>query len=166
MFFGIGVFRIWGFGRQTGINTERLPGQPAPHHRPAEGCSGMKHISLKENHLFSKAYAGGQKYYGRYTSVYVLQDRAAYRLMKANPQKEYINRLGITVSKKLGSAVVRSRLRRILREGFRAVEKEGNLKTGYIIVISAKAAAIGKKSTDIYHELKIAFGKLGLISAG
>ena len=126
----------------------------------------MKHISLKENHLFSKAYANGQKYFGRYISVYVLRDRAAHRLMKANPEKEYINRLGITVSKKLGGAVVRSRLRRILREGFRALEKEGNLKTGYIIVLSAKAAAVGKKSTDIYLELKTAFDKLGLTSAG
>ena len=46
----------------------------------------MKHISLKENHLFGKAYAGGQKYFGRFTSVYVLRDRAAHRLMKANPE--------------------------------------------------------------------------------
>ena len=126
----------------------------------------MKHISLKENHLFGKAYAGGHKYFGRFTSVYVLRDRTAHRLMKANPEKEYINRLGITVSKRLGGAVVRSRLRRILREGFCALEKECNLKTGYIIVISAKAAALGKKSTDIYHELKIAFDKLGLTCAG
>ena len=65
----------------------------------------MKHISLKENHLFGKAYAGGQKYFGRFTSVYVLRDRAAHRLMKAN-REEYINRLGITVSKRLGGAVV------------------------------------------------------------
>jgi ribonuclease P protein component len=122
----------------------------------------MKHLSVKENHLFSKAYAGGLKFSGRYTAVYVLRDKAAKRLMNANPEKKYLNRLGISVTKKLGGAVVRSRVRRIIREGFRALERECALKTGYIIIISARAAAVGMKSTDIYRELKVAFGRLGM----
>lgn len=124
----------------------------------------MKHLSVTENHLFSKAYTGGNKFSGRYTAVYVLRDRAAKRLMSANPEKKYLNRLGISVSKKLGGAVVRSRLRRIIREAFRSLEKEDSLKTGYIIIISARTAAVGKKSTDIYRELKYAFAKLSMYS--
>lgn len=122
----------------------------------------MKHIPLNENHLFGKAYTGGTKFSGRLLALYVLRDRASRRLMKANPEKKYLNRLGISVSKKLGGAVERSRLRRIIREGFRAVENETKLKTGFIIVIAARSGAVGKKSTDIARELKYAFGKLDL----
>lgn len=122
----------------------------------------MKHLPLTENHLFSKAYSGGARYTGRLVSVYVLRDRAARRLMNANPEKKYLNRVGISVSKKQGGAVVRSRLRRIIREGFRAVEEEGRLKTGYLIVITARSGALGKSSNDVARELKYAFGKLDM----
>lgn len=121
----------------------------------------MKHLSLTENHLFSKTYSGGARFTGRYVSVFVLRDRAARRLMKENPEKKPLNRLGISVSKKLGGAVVRTRVRRILREGFRAVESEG-IKTGFLIVISAREGAVGVKSTDICRELRYAVRKLGI----
>lgn len=123
----------------------------------------MKHLSLTENHLFGKAYSGGQRSAGKYTAVYVLRDKAAKRLMVANPQKEYLNRVGLSVSKRVGGAVVRSRVRRVLREGFRAVENENKLKTGFIIVIAARGAAADAKSTDIARELRYALRRLGLI---
>ncbi len=124
----------------------------------------MKHLSVKENHLFGKAYSGGKRFAGRYVAVYILRDRAARRLMKANPEKKYLNRVGVSVGKKLGGAVTRNRLRRIIREGFRELENESNIKTGYIIIISARAGAVGKKSTDIGRELRYAFGKLGMFA--
>lgn len=125
----------------------------------------MKHLPLTENHLFGKAYSGGTRFSGRLVSVYVLRDRAARRLMSANPEKKHLNRLGITVTKKLGGAVVRSRLRRIIREGYREIESEDKLKTGYIIVIAARAGALGKSSADICRELKYAFGKLDMYAS-
>ena len=122
----------------------------------------MKYTSITENHLFHKAYTKGKRYVGRLVAVYVLPDFTAERRMRANPQKKYINRLGISVSKKLGGAVVRSRCRRILREGLRAVEKEKELKTGFLIVIAARSAAVKLKSSDIKAQLDIAFLKLGM----
>ncbi len=122
----------------------------------------MKYTSITENHLFHKAYAKGKKYAGRLVAVYLLPDYTAKRRMKANPQKKYINRLGISVSKKLGGAVVRSRVRRIVREGYRSACANPSLRTGNLIVIGARSASVGAKSTEVAQELRLAFEKLGL----
>lgn len=122
----------------------------------------MKYTSITENHLFRKAYAKGKKCTGRLTAVYVLPDYTARRRMLANPQKRYTNRLGIAVSKKLGGAVVRSRVRRIIRAGYSAASKYKEMKQGQLIVIGARSASVKVKSTDIERELILAFDKLGL----
>ena len=122
----------------------------------------MKYTTITENHLFGKAFKKGKRFRGSDVAVYVLPDYTAKRRMMANPRKEYINRTGISVSKKLGSAVTRSRVRRIIREGYRAACKESPIKTGNLIVFGARNAAVGAKSTDIARELSVAFSVLGL----
>ncbi len=57
------------------------------------------------------------------------------------------NRLGITVSKKVGNSVVRSRVKRIIKEAYRLHEQD--LCQGLDIVIVARSAAADKKSTDM-----------------
>lgn len=123
----------------------------------------MKHIAIGENHLYSKAYAKGSKFVGRYVIVYILKDFKAKSLMKANPQKEYVNRIGLTVSKKLGKAHIRNRVKRILREGLRQTEQEYNLKKGHLIVIVARTSAISAKSDDISGDLERAVKALRFI---
>ena len=95
-------------------------------------------------------------------AVYILPDYAAKRRAAAHPEKKIINRIGLTVSTKLGGAVVRSRVRRILREGLRALEREKPLKQGFLIVIAARSAAVKLKSTDIKGHLTAAFDRLGM----
>ena len=124
----------------------------------------MKFNAICENHLYSKAYSKGKRAVTSALAVYVLPDYGAKRLAKAHPQKITVNRIGLTVSTKLGGAVVRSRVRRILREGLRALEKERPLKVGYLIVIAARSSAVNMKSDDIKHQLKGAFEKLGMFS--
>ena len=123
----------------------------------------MKYFTLKENHLFSKAYRNGERAGGKYICVYELPDYHAARLQRANPLKSRINRVGITATKKLGAAVVRNRVKRILREAFYKACRMYDIKTGRIIVISAKPAAVDVKTDDIYGELVPAMRKLGLI---
>lgn len=122
----------------------------------------MKLNALRENHLFSKAYSKGKRAVTSSLAVYVLPDYAAKRLANSHPEKKILNRIGLTTSTKLGGAVVRSRCRRIMREGLRTVEKEKELKKGFLIVIAARSAAVEKKSSDIKRELNIAFTKLGM----
>lgn len=125
----------------------------------------MKYTSITENHLFHKAYTKGKRFVGRFVAVYVLPDLTAKKRMRANPRKEYINRLGISVSKKLGGAVVRSRVRRIVREGYRTANNSGTVKKGRLIVISARSASVSAKSTEVGVELCRAFSELELYSS-
>ena len=122
----------------------------------------MKFRAICENHLYSKAYSKGKRAVTSALAVYVLPDYAARRLAKAHPEKKTVNRIGLTTSTKLGGAVVRSRCRRIMREGLRALEKERPLKTGFLIVIAARSAATSLKSDEIKNQLSVAFEKLGM----
>ena len=120
----------------------------------------MKYTTLKEHHLYSKTFQRGARFSGQYLSVFVLRDYAAKRLKKENPQKKEYNRFGVSVTKRVGGAVQRSRVKRILRAGYRAVEPE--LKTGYLIVIAPKEGILNIKSTDVERELRYGFAKLDM----
>ena len=120
----------------------------------------MKLKAICENHLYSKAYSKGKRAVSPLLAVYVLPDYAAKRLQKQHPQKLRMNRIGLTVSKKLGGAVVRNRVKRVLREAIRMVEKERPVKTGFLIVIAAREPAVSKKSTELAAELFRAYEKL------
>ena len=122
----------------------------------------MKFKAICENHLYAKAYSKGKRAVTSALAVYVLPDYAASRLAKAHPLKKKVNRIGLAVSTKLGGAVVRSRVRRILRAGLSELEKEKPLKVGFLIVIAARSAAVSQKSSDIKGELDKAFDKLGM----
>lgn len=85
-------------------------------------------ISLKENNVFRRLYYRGKSAGNRYLVVYCQRNRLG------------VNRLGLTVSTKLGHAVVRNRMRRRLREVVRL--NENRLESGYDIVIVARSAAL------------------------
>ena len=122
----------------------------------------MKFTAITENHLYSKAYSKGKRAVTSALAVYVLPDYFAKRLAKAHPEGKIVNRIGLTVSTKLGGAVVRSRVRRILRAGLTMLEKDKPLKRGYLIVIAARSAAVNLKSTDIKENLAVAFARLDM----
>lgn len=123
----------------------------------------MKYRAIGENHLYQKTYARGMKAVARTVVVYCLRDYAAAKLQKAHPQNKRVNRVGLTVTKKIGGAVTRSRVKRILRAGFRQLDTETPLKTGFLVVLVARDAAVDAKSQDIYADLKYAFKKLGMV---
>ena len=122
----------------------------------------MKFRAICENHLYTKAYSKGKRAVTSALAVYVLPDYKAAQLAKSHPQKQVVNRIGLTATKALGGAVVRSRTRRILREGLRTLEREKPLKTGFLIVIAARRTSVSMKSTDIKEHLDVAFTKLGM----
>ena len=123
----------------------------------------MKEIAIKENHLYGKTYKSGKRFVGKYVAVYTLRDLKAKQLRAANPQKEFVNRVGLSVSKKIGGAVERNRAKRIIRAAYREL-REG-LKRGNLIVISARGAIVGAKSPQITRELEAAFRNLELLGS-
>ncbi len=122
----------------------------------------MKFPAIKEHHLYNKAYRSGKHFFGRYICVYILKDTHAKLLQKSHPQKIMVNRLGLSVSKKIGGAVKRNRAKRIIRAAYAPLEDK--LRRGHLIVISAKPEIDGKKSGEIYSELKYAFKKLDMFA--
>ncbi len=122
----------------------------------------MKFRAICENHLYQKAYSKGKRAVTSALAVYVLPDYMAARLAAKHPEKKVVNRIGLTATKALGGAVVRSRARRILREGLRTLQKEKELKVGFLIVIAARRASVNMKSTEIKEHLDDAFTRLGM----
>ena len=121
---------------------------------------------ISENHLYKKAYDHGKKYVCQHIVVYVLTDYHASRLQRENPLKQKINRIGLAVSKKTGGAVIRSRIRRILRAAYTRLEKECTVRKGYLVVIVARSSAASVKSTDIYENLYEAMSNINMIETG
>jgi len=123
----------------------------------------MKDIAIKEHHLYNKVFSRGERFVGQYISVHILTDYAAKKRMLAHPKKIYTNRIGISVTKKIGGAVQRNRAKRIIRAGLRMLRGVATLKSGKLIVISARPTISGKSSADIFAELHLAMKKLGMI---
>ena len=104
-----------------------------------KGDSMQRSESLKKNHDFQKVYKNGTSKGNRYLVMYVLKNR----YMK--------NRLGISVSKKVGNSVVRHRLTRLIRESYRLNETDFDSNLDIVVVV--RAAAKGKS----FHEIESAF---------
>ena len=104
--------------------------------------------TVKKNYEFRRMYAKGKSGVSSCLVVYYRKNRLGH------------NRLGVTVSTKLGHAVVRNRVRRRLREIFRL--NQSGLAQGYDMILVARTRAVGAE----YRELERAFlnvcGKLGL----
>lgn len=123
----------------------------------------MKFTAIRENHLYQKAYSKGKRFVTPALAVYVLPDWASKRLQNAHPLKITVNRIGLTVTKKLGGAVVRTRTRRILREAYRQLDKQYGIRTGFLVVLAARQACVGMKSTELAKELYRALSKLDML---
>jgi ribonuclease P protein component len=63
-----------------------------------------------------------------------------------------VDRLGLTVSRKVGKAVSRNRARRLLRESFRRIE--GSAAARYDLVALAKKEILGRTQREIDDEFK------------
>lgn len=124
----------------------------------------MKFVAVRENHLFQKAYSKGQRFITPSLAVYVLPDYLREKLRRAHPQKKAVNRIGLTVSKKLGGAVVRSRCRRILREAYRQLDRTCGILPGHLIILAAREPATRMKSTELACDMRRAFVKLGILA--
>ena len=99
--------------------------------------------SLKKNRDFQNVYKKGKSYANRYLVMYVLKNDTER------------NRLGISVSKKVGNSVIRHHVTRLIRESYRLQEDMFN--SGLDIVVIARSTA----RNISYHETESALLHLG-----
>lgn len=97
-------------------------------------------LRLKENKGFVRCYKKGGYVSDNKVTAYFFVNRTPY------------NKLGISVSKKIGGAVERNRAKRIIRAAYRVTEQE--MPIGYDIVFSARAGIKDGKSADIERFIK------------
>ena len=94
--------------------------------------------SLKKNQDFQRVYRGGDSKANRYLVLYRLENGL---------QK---NRMGISVSKKVGNSVVRHHMCRLIRESYRL--NESSFIPGYDLVAVVRPQAKGRS----FHEIQSA----------
>ncbi|MBQ1172277.1 MAG: ribonuclease P protein component [Lachnospiraceae bacterium] len=94
--------------------------------------------SLKKNDQFREVYKKGKSLANKYLVIYVLENNLE------------INRLGISVSKKVGNSVVRHHLARLIRESYRLHEDMFNSGLDIVVVARKSAANIS------YHDMESA----------
>ncbi len=83
---------------------------------------GMKNTdSLKKNRDFKNVFSRGKWLRGKYLVIYILENGLN------------INRIGIAVGKKVGISVVRNRIKRVIRESYRA--NESLMNVGFDIIL-------------------------------
>ncbi len=101
--------------------------------------------SIKKNDEFRYIYKTGKSYANKYIVMYIKDN------------KGQTNRIGISVSKKVGNSVIRHRLTRILREIFRLNEE--HLKKGNDIIVivrnNSKDADYKKMESAYLHLCKL-----------
>jgi len=105
-----------------------------------------KTVPLKKNYEFLRVYKKGKFYAGKYLVLYVLNNRSQ------------MNRLGISVSRKVKKSVRRNRIKRLARESYRRYEDK--LRTGYDLVISARNTEELPRFSDIVSEMKFLLKKM------
>ena len=99
--------------------------------------------SLKKNHQFQFVYKNGKSFANKYLVMYV----------KENGLNK--NRIGISVSKKVGNSVVRHRVTRLVRESYRLHENIFNSGLDIVIIARPSAASV------TYYEVESALLHLG-----
>lgn len=105
--------------------------------------------SLKKKFQFRYVYNKGKSLANRHLVMYVV---------KTGKQ---MNHIGISVSKKVGKSVVRSRVTRLIRESYRLTEEQ--IAKGYDIVVIARVFANGASFQEIDHSLKHLLKKHNLL---
>lgn len=106
-----------------------------------------KRQRVKKNAEFQKIFKRGKSFANRQFVLYFLPKEG---------QEEF--RIGLSVSKKVGNAVVRNQIKRYIRQSFLELKDEINPNMDYVIIARNQAASLDFHETkkSLEHVLKIA----------
>ena len=105
-------------------------------------------ISLKNSLEFGNVYKRGKSYANKYLVMYIVDNNLE------------VNRLGISVSKKVGNSVVRHRTTRLIREAYRLHKDE--LRPNTDLVVVARFRAVGASYQRVERAFLRCTKQLGL----
>ena len=105
---------------------------------------------IKLNRDFRRLYRSGKSEAGGFVVIYLRPNNRTY------------NRVGFTVGKSVGKAVVRNRTKRLMRESYRLVEDR--LLVGYDMIIVARNRAAGQSYERISKDMRFVLHTLGVIN--
>lgn len=100
---------------------------------------------LRKNRQFQTVYKTGKSYANKYLVLYVME------------KQDGLRRVGFAVGKRLGGAVVRNRIKRLLREAFRL--NQHSLKQGVDLIIIGRQPIVGKDFAIVNRAVSELFGK-------
>ncbi len=104
---------------------------------------------LKKNEDFRRVYRKKRSMANRLLIIYILENKYEY------------NRVGFTVSKKVGKSVIRNRVKRLLRESYRLNEEK--ILQGYDIIFIARNTASKASYKEIENAMMHLFRKMKLV---
>jgi ribonuclease P protein component len=106
-----------------------------------------KHQRIKKNAEFQKIFKRGKSFANRQFVVYCLAKEG---------QVDF--RIGLSVSKKIGNAVTRNRIKRYIRQAFLEMKEEINPNMDYVIIARHQAASLDfhESKKNLQHVLKVA----------
>jgi ribonuclease P protein component len=118
---------------------------------PGKRSKFPRSVRLLRHADFERVYKQGRRHFAAHLTVFYLSRRA-----KENEAD--CGRVGFTVGKVLGGAVVRNRMKRRLRE---AVRLHGMIPAAMDVVINPKKSLLNAAFVDVQHEIRRAFEVIG-----
>ncbi len=100
-----------------------------------------KQYRVKKNDEFQYIFKHGDSFANRQLVIYYLEKK---------DQRHF--RVGISVGKKLGNAVMRNQIKRYIREAFRHFEP--NIKPNYDVIVIARKPTTTMSGEEIRNSLK------------
>ncbi len=106
---------------------------------------------LKKNYEYKNVLSKGKYYSGKYIEIFIKKNN------------KNINLLGIAIGTKIAKAIKRNKIKRLIREAYRDIEK--NIYTGYSIVFLWKKKADIKNANfeNIKNDIIRIFGKASIL---
>ena len=100
---------------------------------------------LRKNEDFQSVYQSGKSYANKSFVIYVLKNNLG------------TNRLGVSVSKKIGNSVVRHRMKRLVKENFRLHEDMFNSGLDIAVIVRKNAVDLSFEEVGeaIFHLMKL-----------